>query len=789
METIVIPRTETRPGSDDAKVDFLWELYQSQPLLLTEAQLDVLRKKGKILSQREAKEDIDEAVRLALESRSNDDRYVLSIEQYLDRCPQEWRDEWKDRDIMSRDWIPKEPGEMDPDFVKFISSHHKRFCDLEPHKPFFLYLMHEKRMSEENLWAHMFPDDYTYNQFIDKEFARIKVHTGYFGNKYAKIKDGSILGGERKWKGNLSLMFILFLVDSGRSFYATKARQIAFTSTIGLALICKALTRKNLIIKFVAQSEAKSMEIFRDKFKPTMEMLPDIWGVPSIPNDREKLLRVSFAEPGKGNRNKAVSTIEVIAPRADAINGGGPDIVAMDEMAFTPLFKKMVKEARPTRFAHDEETGKLKLRRQVMAWSTGGEDAKGAGSYEMEYRSTLAKWYKNDFSDMVVPIFLDWTCRIGISVEFYNKEFRAYATGTNEGVSDKSIEENMIEFRQHYPSSVDDCFLASRDTLIPVSVIKNNIDKIHRKSHTALIEYNEPLVTKGSFTPIYNMSVPMQEGAYFTHQVIGANFTASSDNDHHAPVMIFQHPRKRVINTYFKGTDPVEAENTTSKHSSVVWDARYGTIPAISNQRTSDPMRCFEQSALLNLYYSPPGEFIPELIENNIGRSYINFLSDQHFSYGRKAVVGMWQLPEYMRTKTAIEDGINVKGNVRLQVINQLLNMLQVHGDKIYLLELWEQLLHFVPSGGEIKRYRSEDTNKFNDDVLLASAFAYICRMCFGNRMPESLEDRDRSGPILVEELLRDHNGQLYYGINPISTKDRDRERIRQLSVLEKQLI
>ena len=101
------------------------------------------------------------------------------------------------------------------------------------------------------------------------------------------------------------------------------------------------------------------------------------------------------------------SKLSVEAPYATAINGGAPNLVLIDEAGNMPVITEMMNEGRPALFWVNPDTGQMEMKRQLIAWGTGGHMDKGGGRFEVEFRAAWEAWKERNFSYGIVPIFFD----------------------------------------------------------------------------------------------------------------------------------------------------------------------------------------------------------------------------------------------------------------------------------------------------------------------------------------------------------------------------------------------
>jgi hypothetical protein len=739
----------------EAHVAFAHNTYLHTPDLLSAADLKLLHEAGLIekpptFFEQEVKVDAPVA-----------DRYPLSIEEYLKRC-EHFDEKWADRDIKVKDWMCEESDKFDPDFVDFISSTHQRFCEMKPYEPFYLYLRQKMRWMDENhRWAD-FTDVYERETFTRKEYSRIKAHTLYFGDKYCRIKDID----EPRFVATLSHAFQYFLLDQGRSLITGKARQIGDTTGKGIYSLKVCITRRSSSQVFIAHDKESGETILEDKIKFVYGHLEPWLQLPAL-NDADGAFRITFDQTGqKGVKKTMSSSVGTRTPAVNAINSRSPDIILIDEAGGIPMYDRMVFEGRPALVGMDHKTGRIRMKRQLIAWSTGGLPS-GKGVYEREFKGSLTKWREGNHDDFMVPIFLDWTCRPGVTVQNYLNEQSAYAAGNKEGHTHMSLQERMVQFRQHWPSSVDDMFNASKATIIPWGAIIEQEDRINKWQSKGAFAVN------GKFVPVYGTE-EMPEGSALHRKVIGANWVPSADNDYMSPCTMWQGPDRNWIDRYYQGTDPITLDAGMSCMGSAIYDAEFGTISCIVNHRTDDPNDAFLQTALMGMHYAQKGSlFVPELVERNISKGYQGFKYGPWLDFQKRSLVRAMQLPDHLRgaLNGANPIGLMNSGNTKGTIIGLLKDMLEAHRTKIFIRPIIEQLRHFVatPTKGIMgATWATEDKTKYQDDLVDAMAFAYICRLCFSNKMPMKIDDFEAKKKAMQPRRLRRNGaGGVYWDYTP----------------------
>jgi hypothetical protein len=737
--------------TDEFDVAFLADMAKAAPGLIDADDRAVLEKAGIITPE----VNFAEQERLA-EIIPELDREVLTIEAYNARCS-EISAKWKTKKILSKYWMPEAPELVDLDFWAFINSTHQRLCDMIAYEPFWLYIEQARRWEAKNERYDQFTDKYERDIWAANERARITVNTLYFANKYAKIKEPD----EPRYVANLAHALLMFLFDQKRLYYNGKPRQMAFTTTMGICACKELICHQSSTQVFIAHDKESGQTILEDKVKFVYGHLEEWMKLPSL-NDPDGAFRISHdLEAGKGTQKTKSSSINTRTPSVTAINSRSPQIIWIDEAPFIPIFDKMMREGRTTLFGMDMKTGRMRWKRRLITGGTGGATDIGKGVFEREFKGLISKWHRKDFSEGIVPIFLDWTARPGITPEVYLSEREAYAAGNKDGQTHMSLQERMVQFRNHFPSSVDDMFNASKATIVPWSMIINQIDRVARWRNKG------EAVTYGRFEPIYSAE-PMPKGSPVPFKIIGANWVPMADDDFSAPVSMWMQPDKRWAHRYYQGTDPIQHDAGQSKMASSIWDAHYGTVACIVNHRSDDPNESYMQVALMGMYYAQTGErFVHELVESALMAGYVSFKVGPWLD-GNGSLVRKMQLPDHLR---GMQQGINSigvdnKGTKKGTIVGLAKDALMDHMRKIFIPDLLDQLRHFVATptkGIRGSLWGSEDTMKYQDDVVMAFAFSYICRMCYNGLVPIQMEELQKQINEPRPRLRRDPETQEQY--------------------------
>ena len=751
------------------QMEFLWELYQENPSYLTDKDIADLKKYKYI---KEEKEDLpkpekeypkyhtsktktdagkaaDEFIDIIQDNEGAEVKEEVISEKTYDDVSNDKRYKWKGGvEIRKSDWMPKSVIYHTDEFVAWIDSILSGFQKMIPYKPFQMYCQQAENWLQDKGDIHDFETTDQRREFAWNEIDRFAENSLYFLDKYVNVKEPD-LGEDGSWKYESKPVHkvLAFMLDCGYSMEIGKPRQIAATTTMGALAVCKLLTKRNYFIKMVAQNDDKVQEIFEDKVKFVASDLPE-WLEHKQGNDSGTKLSFVLKER-KGKRGGANSRMEVVPPATDAINGGAPPLVLIDEAGYIGILGKMIAQGRPVMFRQDPKTGKIKQSRQVVIWGTGGEMDKKGKAYEEEFSQTLKAWKKRQFEKGIIPLFFDWTTRPGMTQEHFDREKRI---ATVEG---PEADQRMIEFRQTYPEIVEDMFMTSLKTLVPISYINERLRVIHKLDDDQRSEY-------GYFTPIFDYDKPSKEHDDLPYEVIGAEFIPTRKGDPLATCEIFMRPKPNWKDRYYQGTDPIASDNGYSNMASCIWDAHYNTMSAMVNFRDQNPKYVFQQVMLLGLYYDVAHHKkagVPELVESNIGMAYTQF--KEYKGFGRSLVLRS-ELNEIFQGGQTLY-GIDNRGNRSRFIINKMHELIEMYGDRIFIETFWDQLGKFICTVTDkgTETWGTQDVRKYFDDVLFGGTFSYICASSFEFKPPKNLE-RTEENVKYKYKLARDANGNLY---------------------------
>ena len=654
-----------------------------------------------------------------------------------------------DKDGMVKGHIPTEawkPSHEEFDypksFVTWIDSINSGWQNKEVFKPFNLYCKQAKLWLEDKSDIIDFDNEEDQYDWLVEEIQRCKDNTLYFCNKYGFIKEDKSAGGMLKYSAWEAQEVLLFLFDCGYSMMIGKARQIGFTTTMCLAGMKRVNLNKSYFIKFVTHSESKGIEIFRDKVKWTYTKIPE-YIAQDVRNWTDKVMSFDKKGQKKGRDEGGASRFQVDSPQIDAINGGSPSAVFVDEIGLFDIFGEMMREGRPALFKYNPETGKMTMQQQFMAWGTGGEMDKGGSVFESEFKMCMKQWKEGNYEYGIIPLFFNAYARRGVDDKLINNERKAYLAleGTKKG------EVAKVQFHQHYPITIDDMFLRKSRTLVPIHTCNQRLADIYGKE--VPIEY-------GFFEPILDMSQPTPD-LLTSHRIVGASWMPTKGReDIQTSAVIVHHPPQGEVwkNRWYQGTDPINSETGHSMMSSAVWDAYTNSVSSVVFHRDRKFKQTYLQVLLQSLYYDQQKRGgIKELIENNIGDMHLDFQEIHGF---RNKFTAMAQLPEYFQTHSGKWFGISNKANTGPRIIAKTEEMVDTYANSIDIPWIWEQLKTFVEkdlkssNSHRQTRYQAADTRYDYDDAIFSITFAYINAQAHSRYEPENVKTMSGKNKVIT---------------------------------------
>ena len=729
------------------KMEFIYQMYLRNPSMLTEDYKKKLVDYGYIdnnkitLSVSDAdKEEFPSNINHA--KRDDDFNFGKIAGQY----------HHSGEEITTDMWMPESLIKHTDEFFNWINSMlYDGFQNKTDYKPLQIYIQQAHNwLSEEDSMNNYYSEEEKII-YARQEFERCKQNSLYWLDKYVKLFESDMLDEtSRDYIAKPVHEVMAFMFDCGYNHIVGKPRQIAATTTYEALALKRLVFNKNTFVKFITMDVDSAEEILEQKLKYPVSELPN-WLRPSVSSDSAKGIKFGRKVKGKkGVRGGANSKFHVVAPSVSAVNGGAPSLVLVDEAAYIRMLIKMILEARPTMFRQDPSTGQIKMLRQVIIWGTGGVDEKEVRTkskdYEELFITILDKWKKKQFDYGIVPVFFDWTTRPGMTYEFYEKEKLNYT------VEGPEADARMNQFRLTYPSRIEDMFLDSSKTLIPISYIEARENELRKLDYKARPQY-------GYFEPEYDLSSKSDDNNDLPYKLIGAKWIPVEDQyDRRASACVFMHPEKNWRNRYFKGTDPIAQDNGFSNMASAIFDAKINTISAIVNYRDDDHRNTFLQNLLLGLYYGVEGQNTPTLIEANIGTSYYDYISNKGFE--RSVMLNGELIPSLQGGQNTF--GLDNRGNRNRVIIDKGYELIHNYGERICIEDLWKQLRTFTCTISQAGKETWGTTNarKYHDDVFFAATFAYICRISYSYLEPYDIVQKD-GGHKMVSKLVRLADGTL----------------------------
>ena len=672
--------------------------------------------------------------------------------------------EGRTKPILRYEWMPVSTTEHTPEFIEWIDSINQRgFNNKTQYKPFNLYVQQAYQWLQENKTSADFDDDDEREEYRQEELRRCNDNALYFLNKYIWYKEGNAEdeSGRIKYIAAPAHEFLAYMDDCNYSMGIAKGRQMAATTTIMSLNVRKVVFKQNYFTKFITEDDEKAVEIFDDKLKYAFSELPD-WMRPDVLNERDNLFKIGKRGEAKGVKEGVGSSIRVVPPKRTAIAGGAPQEVMIDEAGNIKILDVMIGNARPTMLFFDPKTGKLKLKRRLVFWGTGGNMSKGGKAFETELMAIFKDWDERKFKTGIVPIFFNWHCRPGATQEIYDSEKEVAYGKAAENSQDPDSKQHITEFHQTWPNTITDVFRASAKTLVDDEYIEQSLERIRLANQDTSFTLHQ----YGYFEPVFDYNQPMPEGSFVDYKIIGSNFIPTSDLDPRASTTIFFHPQREWSNRYMAGVDPIDTNSGLSKFSSTIWDRHEHVPAAILNFRVPDYQSVFLQSLLLSLYYDHKEvkTGIKELIESNRGTAYYQFLT--FMGYGKECVLN-YELPFYIQNKSTINEGVGIDNKgVRNEIfVNKMSEMFKIYGQNFYHSILFEQLKTFTCTVSDKGKavWGPINIKYFRDDALWSCTFSYICgEMCFPELVPTNLE-KQKSNIKVIYKLVRDKNNKLKY--------------------------
>ena len=651
------------------------------------------------------------------------------------------------KEIDSKDWKPNyNEFEYPKEFVDWVNSINSGWQNQKKYVPFDLYCKQADIWLKNPTEITDFDNEEDQIDWLISEINKCKDNTLYFANKYGWIKEDRSEGGMLKYKAWDAQKVLLFLFDCGHSMMIGKARQIGFTTTMCMAGMKRVNLNKSYFVKFVTHSKDKGIEIFRDKVKWAYTKVPEFMAQ-EVKNWTDQIMSLDKKGSRKGRDEGGASRFQVDTPQVDAINGGSPSAVFIDEIGLFDIFGEMMREGRPALFKYDPETGKMKMQQQFIAWGTGGEMDKGGSVFEAEYKMCMKQWKEKNYEYGIIPLFFNAYARRGVDNSHINKERKAYMAleGSRKGELAK------VQFHQHYPISVDDMFIRKSRTLVPIHMCNQRIDEIYGRDIP--IDY-------GYFEPIMDMSRPTPD-LMTEYRITGARWVSTGAREHVSTtsVMIHHPPEnEKWKNRWYQGTDPINSETGHSKMCAAIWDAYANTVSSVVFHRDRKFKNTYLQILLQSLYYDQQDRGgIKELVENNIGDMHVDFQEIHGF---KNKFTANAALPDYFHTNGGKWFGISNKANTAPRIIAKLEELLEAYSSNIDIPWLWEQLKTFVEkdlrsqTSHRQTRYQASDARYDYDDCIFAITFSYINAVAHAKYEPKMMKGDGESKEVEVRYVM-----------------------------------
>lgn len=636
-------------------------------------------------------------------------------------------------EIFTTEWKPSHKEfEYPTSFVKWIDSINSGWQNKIHYEPFETYCRQAELWVQDDSEILDYDTEDEQVEWLMREIQRCKDNTLYFCNKYGYIKEDRAENGMLPYQAWDAQKVLLFLFDCGYSLMIGKARQIGFTTTMCLAGMKRVNFNKSYFIKFVTHSKDKGIEIFRDKVKWTYTKLPDVIAQ-EVKNWTDQVMSFDKKGDKKGREDGGASRFQVDTPAVDAINGGSPSAVFIDEIGLFEIFGEMMREGRPALFKYNPDSGKMTMQQQFLAWGTGGEMDKGGSVFESEFKMCLKQWKEKNYEYGIIPLFFNAYARRGVNDAHINNERKAYLAleGTKKGEIAK------VQFHQHYPITIDDMFLRKSRTLVPIHTCNQRLNEIY--GHDKPLDY-------GYFEPIMDMTRPTPD-LITEYKIVGAKWVSTgSREDVSTSAVVIHHPEpgEKWKNRWYQGTDPINSETGHSMMCSAIWDSLTNSVSSVVFHRDRKFKQTYLQVLLQSLYYDQIGRGgVKELVENNIGDMHVDFQEIHGF---KSKFTANAQLPEYFQMHGGKWFGISNKANTAPRIIAKLEELLEAYMYNIDIPWFWEQLKTFVEKDLKSQnshrqtRYQAADPRYDYDDSIFAITFAYINSIAHARYEPENIK-------------------------------------------------
>lgn len=652
-------------------------------------------------------------------------------------------------------WI-KGYGTVDQEFFEWINSINLGFQyrkQYEPHKRYIHqaneWLKERKRIEECKTVLER--EDY-----VATEILRFQANKLYFLNKYWRFKKSGTQSGFAPYVAYDAQQLIAYLYDCKFDLDVAKARQILFTTTMFGLNVCQLLINYSYFIKIITADTVKAKETFRDKFKSPFYDLPTFIK-PKRRRNEDPDSELEFGCHFKKGESGGGSIASIVPPSIDAVNSGSPNELDIDEQGLISIVAEMKNEMKAPSERINKK-GDLVKEAQSIAWGT--SDMIQFPDFEETFKNSLDIWESGNYKQLsnlyAIPLFLNVFARQGFTKEKYEVyKKQAYMT------TGPKRDETIIQFHQSFPEDREDMFMSNPNTLISMAAITESIQRIDsmppRNAAHAITDDEQP--AWGYLVPVFQTGNTNHKTADLTYHAINAEFIETTGPEDARTTCFINRPPpgdfEQWVDRWRKGSDPIMAVSGKSNFATAILDTLHMDICAGLFFRPPDPKYAYQQSMLLNLYYGG----ISELVENNIGRPYIDYVEENGYGYLLSAHAG---LPTLYQIETSEPIGIAKKGNNTRNILNATQEFLYNYYKQQKVKRLFVELKTFVnkPKPTNLAFYEPKNPKINFDDFIDATGYAYIDHLTFQHITPKNL--RAKPGiPRMTYKRVRDVNGNL----------------------------
>lgn len=630
-------------------------------------------------------------------------------------------------------------------FVEWVDSINSGFQNKIDYQPFTDYV----NRAEEYLENTDKPSDFIFNsdkvRFVGNDIAKFKENSLYCQNKLLYVKDIKSPGGMKKFKATPAQQIFLFMMDMLYNMLIGKGRQIGFTTAFGGVAAQRISFVDGYFIKFITHTDTKGEEIFEDKIKFAFQNIPVDYRV-GVYNYSGETITTLYGSQTKNKIDKGAfnGKIMKVAPADDAVSGGTPNLVAIDEVGMVKNYGAIIRNGRPTMFGYDDILKELVMKQQLVSWGTAALKG-GKSSIFKEYMNTAKdEWEKKNYGYGVVPLFFNAFARQGMTMEFWLQE-KAAAEATPEQDREKAI----IEFYQAYPMDWEDMFMSASKTIIPFGLITENIQRIRIQERKATYGYFD--VANGNIQDYIDRKITNVMPVPIFKSTRGLS-------DPKTTSVMYEQPEADWLWRYYKGTDTISTRNGHSKFSSSIWDEHKKTIQCCVNFRSQNFKECFMQSVLQALYYSNKHYLVKDLVELNNGDGYIEFVENLGL---KNMLIQNSMLPNRLQTPESLY-GIRKGNNTSGKINDNLLDLLENFSENINIEDIFLQLKTFVAKEKETGYITFKPESRFDfDDLLDGVTYGYMGAQCYSRHAPTFLGAEVQKKPVIKWVQNKDTNFQI----------------------------